>query len=69
MKSIDLKNRSVVIELSDRELILINNALNEVCNGIDVPEFGTRLGGTTEEANQLLREIGKELKKLEPKEE
>lgn len=69
MKSIDLKDRSVVIELSDRELILINNALNEVCNGIDVPEFETRLGGTTEEASRLLREIGKELKKLEPKKE
>jgi hypothetical protein len=69
MKSIELKDRSVVIELSDRELILINNALNEVCNGIDVPEFETRLGGTTEEASQLHREIGKELKKLEPKKE
>jgi hypothetical protein len=29
------------VRLSRQELVLLNNALNEVCHGIDVPEFHT----------------------------
>jgi hypothetical protein len=47
----------VRIDLTWDELVLFNNALNEVCNGIDVWEFSTRLGATRDEARQLLREV------------
>ena len=37
----------VVLELSHNELILLNNALNEVCRGLDLPDFSTRLASRT----------------------
>jgi hypothetical protein len=46
------------VELTKDELGIINNALNEVCNGIDlVGEFDTRMGCTVEEARKLLAKI------------
>ena len=46
------------VELTKDELGIINNALNEVCNGIDLEgEFGTRMGCTVEEARELLAKI------------
>jgi hypothetical protein len=40
---------------------MLNNALNELCNGIDLSqsEFETRMGCTVEEAKRLLSEIGR----------
>jgi len=48
------------VRLSQHELALINNALNEVCNGVHIGEFEfhTRLGATREEARNLLANIG-----------
>lgn len=46
------------IALSTDELGIINNALNEVCNGIHLEgEFDTRMGCTLEEARKLLHGI------------
>ena len=46
------------IELTKDELKIINNALNEVCNGIHLEgEFDTRLGCTVEQARELLKKI------------
>jgi hypothetical protein len=42
------------IELTRDELGIINNALNEVCNDI---EFETRMGGTLQEAREVLTKI------------
>jgi hypothetical protein len=45
-------------ELTKDELGIINNALNEVCNGIHLEgEFDTRMGCTVEEARALLAKI------------
>jgi hypothetical protein len=47
------------IELTTQELIILNNALNEVCNGISLGgEFSTRMGCSLEEARELLDRIG-----------
>jgi hypothetical protein len=45
------------------ELVVINNALNEVCNGlsIDEDEFKTRIGYTRAMAQDLLKKIVKAL--------
>ena len=53
------EQEEVVLEMSRGELILINNALNEVCNGLhmDEYEFQTRLGVSVEDARRLLRRI------------
>jgi hypothetical protein len=49
---------SMKVELTKDELGIINNALNEVCNGIDLEgEFDTRMGCTVEKARELLAKI------------
>jgi transcription initiation factor IIE alpha subunit len=41
------------------ELLMINNALNEVCNGVDFDddELATRLGYPREQLRQLLAKV------------
>jgi hypothetical protein len=47
------------------ELVVINNALNEVCNGLsfDDDEFQTRIGYSRTMAQNLLKKIAKALTK------
>jgi hypothetical protein len=45
------------LPVTDQELRILNNALNEVCHGIDVPEFATRMGATRDEVRALLDRI------------
>ena len=48
----------MLVELTKDELGIINNALNEVCNGIDLEgEFDTRMGCTVEQARAVLAKI------------
>jgi hypothetical protein len=49
------------VELNHNELVLVNNALNEVCHGVDIEdtEFSTRLGGSRQEAQALLLRFGR----------
>jgi hypothetical protein len=54
-------NAHVVLELTHNELIVLNNALNEVCHGLDLPDFSTRLGAQRDELDTLLRQIGEVL--------
>ncbi len=43
------------------ELVIINNALNEVCNGLSFgdDEFQTRIGHTRAKVLQLLAKVGR----------
>jgi len=52
--------KSADVRLSKDELILINNALNEVCNGfeLDDAEFATRVGADREVVRRLLENLG-----------
>jgi hypothetical protein len=45
------------------ELVIINNALNEVCHGVsfDDSEFQTRIGYPREKAQNLLKKVAKAL--------
>ena len=47
------------------ELVVINNALNEVCNGLsfDDEEFQTRIGYSRAMAQNLLKKVAKALGK------
>jgi len=58
---------TVRIEASTTELEILNNALNEVCNGIEVPEFETRVGCSLEDAIKLLTIINAALQSDEVK--
>jgi hypothetical protein len=50
---------SIAVVLTPAELVLLNNALNEVCNGvhIDDEDFATRLGGTRDEVRAILDRV------------
>ncbi len=66
MKIKNVANSTVVIELNSDEIGILNNALNQVCNGISLEgEFDTRIGCTVEEARHLLAEINKLGKSIE----
>jgi hypothetical protein len=58
----DTQGRGARVDLSRDELTLLNNTLNDVCNGVrdldEDNEFATRLGASREDARRLLGEIG-----------
>jgi hypothetical protein len=57
----DDRNRTLTITLTPDEALVLVNALNEVCNGIEIEdwEFATRLGADREEARALLGRLGR----------
>lgn len=55
MKLLESQGEKAKIEVSLEELLTINNALNEVCHGIDLFEFETRIGAKVEEVGSLLK--------------
>jgi hypothetical protein len=58
MDVIDSSAERSHISVTREELLIVNNALNEVCNGIEVFEFETRIGESPERVAALLNEIG-----------
>jgi hypothetical protein len=59
IERIDSDSRSARMVLSQGDLLILNNALNEVCNGVDIEdfEFSTRLGAERSDARQLLAQL------------
>lgn len=53
-------------EFSVQDLRIINNALNEVVNAIELPEFETRMGCSVKAAEAVLAKVSSELKKRNP---
>jgi hypothetical protein len=60
MEQVTADAEGVTIRLNRSELGIVNNALNEVANGVDISgsEFKTRLGESRSDVRQLLTEIG-----------
>ncbi|HEY8695181.1 MAG TPA: hypothetical protein VIR57_20825 [Chloroflexota bacterium] len=48
---------TATVELSQQELVIIVNALNEVCNGFEITEFSTRIGADRQAAERLLAAV------------
>jgi len=65
MEVIDATGTQSHIGISRDELLIVNAALNEVCNGIEVFEFETRIGANRERVAALLREVGLLLDKMD----
>lgn len=65
---VDGQARTARLVLDEDELVLIANALNEVCNGVEIEdfEFSTRLGADRDEARALLAAVGVVLDALPP---
>ncbi|HJS03050.1 MAG TPA: hypothetical protein VJ832_06210 [Variovorax sp.] len=53
------------IDIGREELLIVNAALNEVCNGIAVFEFETRIGANRERVAALLKEISSLIDKMD----
>ena len=67
MERVAVDTEGVAIRFSKSELALLNNALNEVANGVDISdsEFQTRLGESRSDVRQLLTEVGDVYRALE----
>ncbi|HDY99317.1 MAG TPA: hypothetical protein ENH72_12645 [Pseudomonas sabulinigri] len=65
MKVIETLNDSAVLACSKDELLIFHSALNEICNGIDLFEFETRIGAGRGVVNDLLLEVSLILDGLE----
>ena len=61
MQVIAIDSNSATIRLSNDDLVLLNNVFNEVCNGLDIADFETRIGRILEEAEQFFHGL-KEVK-------
>jgi hypothetical protein len=57
MTTLDLDADNATISLSLTELYIVNNAVNEVCNALDIDEFSTRMGVEREDASKFLEQI------------
>jgi hypothetical protein len=57
-------SHSKPISLTLHDLYVLHQALNEVCHGIDVPEFSTRMGASREEVLNLMLRLGVEIDRL-----
>ncbi|WP_330985922.1 MULTISPECIES: hypothetical protein [Enterobacterales] len=49
------------LRFTEDELWILNSALNEICNGISVAEFDTRIGATRDDVALLHEKIGQTL--------
>lgn len=58
MEMISSSRNLANVSLNRDELLVLNAALNEICNGVDVFEFETRIGADREFVAGLLQKIG-----------
>jgi hypothetical protein len=66
MRITSVVNRGLRAEISYEELEIVSNALNEVCNGLDVGDFPIRMGAEKPEVLKLLHEIATALQEGRP---
>lgn len=64
MDAVSVDEKKTELSLNNNELLILYSALNEVCNGISVPEFETRIGASKETAFTLLNDLGRILDKV-----
>ena len=58
MKALAVDGPSATVELSGLDLLILHNALNEVCHGIDMHELHARIGANAKEIEALLKQVG-----------
>ena len=57
MKLLNNNEDSVTCEIENRELLMFLAGLREVCYGVEIPCFETRVGFTKETVGKLLQDI------------
>ncbi|AXF61876.1 hypothetical protein DVA43_21205 [Leclercia sp. W6] len=64
MDVISVAGKQAQLTIDGNELLILNSALNEICNGISVPEFETRIGASKEDVCALLNDVSHILDKM-----
>jgi len=67
MRKIEARADGAVLALSSDEIYVLSNALNEICNGVDIPEFDTRIGATKIAVRGLLEEFVRVIEEISDK--
>ena len=59
MQSLKLERGEVAVTLTHDEILMLNQALNEVANGVQISdaEFETRIGFTRRQVRELLARV------------
>ncbi len=57
-------NGTFAMTVDEDELLSLNNALNEVCNGLHLDDFETRIGAPRSIAEMMLEQICSALDKF-----
>jgi hypothetical protein len=65
MEIIDIAAERSQVQIGRDEHLIVNAALNEVCNGVAVFEFETRIGADRARVAALLKEVGALLDKMD----
>lgn len=65
MRTVEILANAALLACSKDEILVIHSALNEICNGIELFEFETRIGASRDAASTLLAEIGGVLNRLD----
>lgn len=66
METVEYGENKATVSFSVEELIVVNAALNEVCNGINLFEFETRIGATRETVRELLSKVSHLIDAMKP---
>ncbi|CAI1069853.1 Uncharacterised protein [Serratia quinivorans] len=61
MEILTVAKKAAEVSITESELIILNSALNEVCNGMAILGFETRIGATKQDAALLLSGIRRAL--------
>ncbi|WP_455865061.1 hypothetical protein [Pantoea agglomerans] len=64
MNLLSVTKGNAEINITEHELLILNSALNEICNGIDIAEFETRIGSEKDDVTALLSKIGNVLDQM-----
>ncbi|MBY5815915.1 hypothetical protein [Rhizobium leguminosarum] len=57
MKLISVAEADLMVSTNLEELHIFHAALNEICNGIEIFEFETRIGASLEEVKGVMRSL------------
>ncbi|ACI58940.1 hypothetical protein GGI64_006577 [Rhizobium leguminosarum] len=58
------RGANLMVAANLEELHILYAALNEICNGIEIFEFETRIGARLEEVNRVMRALDEILNSL-----
>lgn len=67
MQLIKIVDGKADVQFSTEEILILNNSLNEVCHGIKINDFDTKIGTSREEAKILLNSVNDLMNELRPR--